>query len=75
MDYTRLVTKRGQYKYSVNICFDLRDEERITGFIPNGFIDDPAADQKAELFIKAQMVGQHKGDNEYQYIYDKANDI
>ncbi len=35
MDYTRLVTKRGQYKYSVNICFDLRDEERITGFIPN----------------------------------------
>lgn len=35
MDYTRLVTKRGQYKYSVNICFDLRDEERIAGFIPN----------------------------------------
>ena len=27
MDYTKLVTKRGQYKYSVNICFDLRDEE------------------------------------------------
>ncbi len=35
MDYTTLVTKRGQYKYSVNICFDLRDEERIAGFIPN----------------------------------------
>lgn len=35
MDYTRLITKRGQYKYSVNICFDLRDEERIAGFIPN----------------------------------------
>ena len=35
MDYTKLVTKRGQYKYSVNICFDLRDEERIAGFIPN----------------------------------------
>ena len=32
MDYTKLVTKRGQYKYSVNICFDLRDEERIAGF-------------------------------------------
>lgn len=35
MDYTRLVSKKGQYKYSVNICFDLRDEERIAGFIPN----------------------------------------
>lgn len=35
MDYTRLVSKRKQYKYSVNICFDLRDEERIADFIPN----------------------------------------
>ena len=35
MNYTSLITKRGQYKYSVNICFDLRDEERIAGFIPN----------------------------------------
>ena len=35
MDYTKLVSKRGQYKYSVNICFDLRDEERIARFIPN----------------------------------------
>ena len=35
MDYTKLVTRKKQYKYSVNICFDLRDEERIAGFIPN----------------------------------------
>lgn len=35
MNYTKLVSKRKQYKYSVNICFDLRDEERIAGFIPN----------------------------------------
>ncbi len=35
MDYTKLVSKRKQYKYSVNICFDLRDEDRITDFIPN----------------------------------------
>ncbi len=35
MDYTKLVLKKKQYKYSVNICFDLRDEERIAGFIPN----------------------------------------
>lgn len=35
MDYTKLVTKKKQYKYSVNICLDLRDEERIAGFIPN----------------------------------------
>ena len=35
MDYTKLVSKKKQYKYSVNICFDLRDEERIADFIPN----------------------------------------
>lgn len=35
MDYTKLVSKKKQYKYSVNICFDLRNEERIAGFIPN----------------------------------------
>lgn len=39
------------------------------------FVYDPVADQKAELFIKTQKIGQHKGDNEYQYIYYKANDI
>lgn len=35
MNYTKLVSKKKQYKYSVNICFDLRDEERISAFIPN----------------------------------------
>lgn len=35
MNYTKLVSKKKQYKYSVNICFDLRDEERIADFIPN----------------------------------------
>lgn len=35
MDYTKLVSKKKQYKYSVNICFDLRDEVRIADFIPN----------------------------------------
>ena len=35
MNYTKLVSKRKQYKYSVNICFDLRNEERLAGFIPN----------------------------------------
>lgn len=35
MNYTKLISKRKQYKYSVNICFDLRDEERIADFIPN----------------------------------------
>lgn len=35
MNYTKLITKKKQYKYSVNICFDLRDEERLAGFIPN----------------------------------------
>ena len=35
MNYTSLITKKKQYKYSVNICFDLRNEERLADFIPN----------------------------------------
>lgn len=35
MNYTKLISKKKQYKYSVNICFDLHDEERLAGFIPN----------------------------------------
>ena len=35
MSYANLVTKKKQYKYSANICFDLKDEEKLAGFIPN----------------------------------------
>ena len=35
MNYTKLVSKKKQYKYSVNICLDLFDEERVADFIPN----------------------------------------
>lgn len=35
MNYTELISKKKQYKYSVNICLDLRAEERIADFIPN----------------------------------------
>lgn len=35
MNYSELITKKKQYKYSANICFDLKDEEKLTGFIPN----------------------------------------
>lgn len=35
MNYTKLISKKKQYKYSVNICFDLRSEERLADFIPN----------------------------------------
>ena len=35
MDYSKLVLKKKQYKYSVNICLDLHDEERLASFIPN----------------------------------------
>lgn len=35
MNYTKLIYKKKQYKYSVNICLDLRDEERLADFIPN----------------------------------------
>lgn len=35
MNYTKLISKKKQYKYSVNICLDLRVEERLADFIPN----------------------------------------
>ena len=35
MNYTKLITKKKQYKYSVNIGLDLREESRLTDFIPN----------------------------------------
>ena len=35
MNYTKLISKKKQYKYSVNICFDLHDEDRLKDFIPN----------------------------------------
>lgn len=35
MSYTNLVTKKKQYKYSTNICFDMKDEEKLADFIPN----------------------------------------
>lgn len=35
MKYSQLIEKRKQYKYSANICFDLENEERLSGFIPN----------------------------------------
>ena len=35
MSYANLVTKKKQYKYSANICFDMKDEEKLAGFIPN----------------------------------------
>ena len=35
MNYTSLVSKKKQYKYSVNIHFDLQNENRIAEFIPN----------------------------------------
>ena len=35
MNYTSLVTKKRQYKYSANICFDMKDEEKLADFIPN----------------------------------------
>lgn len=35
MNYTKLISKKKQYKYSVNICFDLQDEDRLADFIPN----------------------------------------
>lgn len=35
MNYTSLVTKKKQYKYSANICFDMKDDEKLAEFIPN----------------------------------------
>lgn len=35
MNYSDLVTRKKEYKYSANLCFDLKNEERLAGFIPN----------------------------------------
>lgn len=35
MKYSGLISKRKQYKYSANICFDMANEERLSSFIPN----------------------------------------
>ena len=35
MKYSSLIQRKKQYKYSVNICMDLRSEDRLAAFIPN----------------------------------------
>lgn len=35
MKYSQLIGKRKQYKYSANLCFDMGNEDRLSGFIPN----------------------------------------
>lgn len=35
MNYTKLISKKRQYKYSVNICLDLHTEVLLADFIPN----------------------------------------
>jgi len=35
MEYSKLISKIKQYKYSANINFDLRNEEKLLDFIPN----------------------------------------
>ena len=35
MKYSNLVTRQKKYKYSANICFDMKNDEKLSGFIPN----------------------------------------
>lgn len=35
MKYSELIIRKKEYKYSANISFDLKNEERLSGFIPN----------------------------------------
>ena len=35
MNYSKLVTRQKKYKYSANICFDMKNDEKLAGFIPN----------------------------------------
>ena len=35
MKYSELINRKKEYKYSANICFDIANEERLAGFIPN----------------------------------------
>lgn len=44
MKYSELVTRQKRYKYSANICFDLKNDERLAGFIPNQTTTEILAD-------------------------------
>lgn len=44
MKYSELVTRQKRYKYSANICFDLKNDERLAGFIPNQTTTDILAE-------------------------------
>lgn len=35
MKYSQLITRQKKYKYSANICFDMKNDDRLAGFIPN----------------------------------------
>ena len=35
MDYTSLIKRNKQFKYSANVCFDLHNASKLSGFIPN----------------------------------------
>lgn len=35
MNYSELIYRKKEYKYSANLCFDLKNEDRLAGFIPN----------------------------------------
>ena len=35
MDYTSLITRNKQYKYSANVCFDIHNAVKLSEFIPN----------------------------------------
>ena len=35
MNYTNLISRNKQYKYSSNVCFDLRNVSKLSDFIPN----------------------------------------
>lgn len=35
MNYSELIIKKKQYRYSANICFDLKNDEKLADFIPN----------------------------------------
>jgi len=35
MNYSELIKRKKEYKYSANLCFDLKNANRLSGFIPN----------------------------------------
>ncbi|MCQ2211167.1 MAG: hypothetical protein MJZ34_12845 [Paludibacteraceae bacterium] len=56
MKYSKLVKQRKQYKYSANLSFDIKNADRIEGFIPNATTTDILSEYLYSIIAKTNDV-------------------